>query len=74
VNFSAASDLAQYWVDLAKKNADELFENDFQKDDFMENVPMIEKYIAAFAQFKDFTTHVRKEEGKSRMSIHFNLN
>ena len=74
VNFSAASDFAQYWVDLAKKNADELFENDFQKDDFMENVPMIEKYIAAFAQFKDFTTHVRKEEGKSRMSIHFNLN
>jgi hypothetical protein len=74
VNFSAASDLAQYWVDLAKKNADELFENDFQKDDFMENVPLIEKYIAAFGQFKDFTTHVRKEEGKSRMSIHFNLN
>lgn len=73
INFAAAADLAQYWVDLAKNNADELFENDFQKDDFMENVPLIEKFIAAFGEFQDVTTHVRKEDGVSRMSIHFNM-
>lgn len=73
LNFEAAKELAQFWVTLAKKNADELFENDFQKDDFMENVPMIEKYIAAFGELKDFTSHVRKEDGESRMSIHFNM-
>lgn len=72
VNFTAAQELAEFWVKLAKENADELFENDFQKDDFMENLPMIEKFIAAFGEMKDMTSHTRMEGGEARMSIHFN--
>ncbi|YCM43227.1 hypothetical protein V2O64_18115 [Verrucomicrobiaceae bacterium 227] len=73
VNFTVAKELAEFWVKLAKENADELFENDFQKDDFMENLPMIEKFIAAFGEMKDMTAHSRKEDGESRMSLHFNM-
>ena len=73
VNFTVAKELAEFWVKLAKENADELFENDFQKDDFMENLPMIEKFIAAFGEMKDMTSHTRMEDGEARMSIHFNM-
>ena len=73
VNFTVAQELAEFWVKLAKENADELFENDFQKDDFMENLPMIEKFIAAFGEMKDMISHARMEDGESRMSLHFNM-
>jgi len=72
VNFTVAKELAEFWVKLAKDNADELFENDFQKDDFRENLPMIEKFIAAFGELKDMTFHARMEDGESRLSLHFN--
>ncbi|MEJ6578250.1 MAG: hypothetical protein QNL33_19435 [Akkermansiaceae bacterium] len=73
VNFTVAQELAEFWVKLAKENTDELFENDFQKDDFMENLPMIEKFIAAFGEMKDMISHARMEDGESRMSLHFNM-
>jgi len=75
VNFSAVQKLATHWVDLVKANADEVFEgNEFAKDDFMENVPMIESVIKAFGELDDLTWHLRREGGEVRTSIHFDLN
>ena len=75
VNFTAVQKLATHWVDLMKANADVIFEgNDFAKDDFMENVPMVESVIKAFGELDDLTWHVRNEGGEVRTSIHFDLN
>lgn len=75
VNFTAVQKLATHWVDLMKANADVIFEgNEFAKDDFMENVPMVESVIKAFGELDDLTWHVRNEGGEVRTSIHFDLN
>lgn len=74
VNFSAANEMAKYWVELLKDNAEEIFENEFQRDDFLENLPMVEKVLAAFGQFEEFTSHVREEGGETRTSVHFKMN
>ena len=75
VNFTALQKLATHWVELVKANADDVFEgNEFAKDDFMENVPMIENAIKAFGQMDDLTWHIRREGGEVRTSIHFDLN
>ena len=75
INFSAVQKLATHWVDLVKANADTIFEDsEFAKDDFMENVPMIESAIKAFGELDDLTWHVRSEGGEVRTSIHFDLN
>ena len=74
VNFSAVQKLATHWLELVKANADDIFEgNEFAKDDFMENVPMIEAGIKAFGQLDDLTWHVRREGGEVRTSVHFDL-
>ena len=73
LNFQVAKELAEFWVKLAKENSDDLFANDFQKDDFMENLPMIEKFIAAFGELDDVVTHSRKVDGEARVSLHFNM-
>lgn len=74
VNFSALRGLAEYWVTLLKENSDDIFENDFQKDDFNENLPLIEKAIKAFGQLEEMTSHTRKEGDEARSSIHFKMN
>ena len=75
VNFTAVQKLATHWVNLMKANANEIFEgNEFAKDDFMENVPMVESVIKAFGELDDLTWHVRNEGGEVRTSIHFDLN
>lgn len=73
LNFAVAKSLAEDWVKLAKENADDIFTSEFQKDDFMENLPLIEKFIAALGEWEDVTSHARREDGESRMSIHFNM-
>jgi hypothetical protein len=73
ISFSAANKLAKYWVKLMKDNAEDIFENEFQRDDFVENLPMVEKFLAAFGEFDEFTSHVREEGGETRTSIHFKM-
>lgn len=73
IDFSAAHEMAEYWVKLLKENSEEIFENEYMRDDFNENLPLIQKFLAAFAQFKDMTAHTRMENGEARTSIHFNL-
>ena len=73
INFSAAREMAGYWVKLLKENSEEIFENEYMRDDFNENLPLVEKLLAAFAQFEDMTAHTRIENGESRSSIHFNM-
>jgi len=73
LNFTAARGLAEHWVNLMKENADDIFENDFQKDDFKENLPIIEKAIKAFAQLEHLTSHSRMEGDEARGSIHFKM-
>ena len=73
IDFSAARGLAVFWVDLLKENADEIFENEFQRDDFKENLPMIEKALKAFAELENFTSHARMEGEESRTSIHLKI-
>lgn len=73
INFSAAREMADYWVKLLKENSEEIFENEYMRDDFIENLPLVEKLLGAFAQFDDMTAHTRMENGESRSSIHFNM-
>ena len=73
INFSAAREMADYWVKLLKENSEEIFENEYMRDDFIENPPLVEKLLGAFAQFDDMTAHTRMENGESRSSIHFNM-
>jgi hypothetical protein len=65
--------MADYWVKLLKENSEEIFENEYMRDDFNENLPLVEKLLAALAQFDDMTAHTRMENGESRSSIHFNM-
>ncbi|MFT6177959.1 MAG: hypothetical protein ACJA1W_000295 [Akkermansiaceae bacterium] len=73
MNFAALRGLAEYWVTLLKENSDDIFENDFQKDDFNENLPLIERAIKAFGQLEEMTSHTRKEGDETRSSIHFKM-
>ncbi len=73
LNLNAMQGLAEYWVTLLKENADEVFESDYQKDDFNENLPLVEKALKAFGQFEEITSHTRKEGDESRSSIHFKM-
>lgn len=70
IDFSAAGDFAKYWVTLMKENADAVFENEFQRDDFKANLPMFEKFLKAFGELDHFTSHVRMEDGEARSSVH----
>lgn len=72
-NLAAARGLAEYWVNLMKENADEIFDNEYQRDDFNENLPMVKKFLKGFEQLEEITAHTRKEDGETRTSIHFKL-
>jgi soluble cytochrome b562 len=73
VNFSAAREMAEYWVKLLEENADEIFENEYQRDDFKENLPLVKELLAAFAHLDNMTAHTRMEDGEARSSVHFNV-
>ena len=73
IDFSAARELAKYWVKLLKDNAEDIFENEFQRDDFKANLPMLEKFLAAFGELEEFTSHVRQVDGETRASVHFKM-
>jgi hypothetical protein len=73
VNFAAARGLADDWVKLLQDNADEIFENDFQKDDFNENLPMVKKFIEASGELEELTSHTRREGDETRGSVHFKM-
>lgn len=73
VDFKAAGDFAKYWVKLLKDNADEIFANEFERDDFNANLPLVEKFLTAFGQLEEFTSHIREEDGETRTSIHFKM-
>ena len=73
IDFSAAREMAEYWVKLLKENSEEIFENEYMRDDFNENLPLVQKFLAAFEQLDDMTVHTRMENGEARTSIHFNM-
>ena len=73
VNFTALTNHVDDWVALLKENMDEIFESDFEKEDFKENLPMIENALQALREFDEMTAHTRKEDGKARTSIHFKM-
>lgn len=72
-NLAAARGLAEYWVNLLKENADEIFTNEYQRDDFNENLPLVKKFLKGFEQLEEITAHSRMEGGEARTSVHFNL-
>ena len=72
VNFKTLQEFTSYWVNFVKGNPDALFEdNETQKEDFMANLPMIEKAIVAFGEIDSLTAHTRREGGETRRSVHF---
>ena len=73
INFSAAREMAEYWVKLLEENADEIFENEYQRDDFKENLPLVKELLAGFVHLDNMTAHTRMEDGEARSSLHFNL-
>jgi len=72
VNFTTLLDFATYWVKLAQENPDEFFKGrESDKNEFLANVPKIERVIAAMGELQDLTAHTREVDGKVRSTIHF---
>ena len=73
INFAAARGLAEYWVNLLKENADEVFTNEYQLDDFNENLPLVKKFLKGFEQLEEMTAHTRMVGDEARSSVHFKM-
>ncbi|MEJ6559497.1 MAG: hypothetical protein QNK83_13960 [Akkermansiaceae bacterium] len=72
MNFKALQEFASYWVTFAKENPDDFFDgNESGKEEFLTNLPDIEKGIKAMDELKNFTAHTRMVEGEVRSTIHF---
>lgn len=73
MDFVELQEFLAEWLKLVEENQDELFESDFQKEDFTENLPMIKKALAAFEELDSYILHTRKIGGKVRSSHHFKM-
>ena len=73
INLAAARGLAEYWVNLLKENADDIFTNEYELDDFKENLPLIEKFLKGLEQLEEMTAHTRMEGEEARSSVHFKM-
>ncbi|MGJ8697353.1 MAG: hypothetical protein ACSHYF_13630 [Verrucomicrobiaceae bacterium] len=72
VNFAELQTFAKYWVELAKNNADTLFEgNESEKDDFLANLPLINQVLEASGELDSLTIYTREAGGEVRSSLHF---
>ncbi len=72
-NLAGLGDYAGSWVKLLDRNATEIFENEFVREEFKKNLPMVKKVIRAFKQFEEVTIYNRLEDGKARGSFHFKV-
>jgi len=73
INLAAARGLAEDWVNLLKESADEVFTNEYQLDDFNENLPLVKKFLKGFEQLEEITTHTRMEGDEARTSVHVKM-
>ena len=73
LNLVAARGLAAYWVKLLKENAEEVFTNEYQRDDFNEMLPMVEKSLKGLEQLEAITAHSRIEGDEARTSVHIKM-
>lgn len=70
INLLAAYELADYWLTLLAENADAVFENEYQRDDFNTNLPQFKSLVKALQDLKGISSHTRLEDGKARTSLH----
>jgi hypothetical protein len=73
INLAAARGLAEDWVNLLKESADEVFTNEYQLDDFNENLPLVKKFLKGFEQLEEIVTHTRMEGDEARTSVHVKM-
>lgn len=71
VNFSALHQYAKDALTLVQNNTDELIESDSAREDFIENQVLIEDTLEAFSGIKSFSSHIRQDNGQTRVSVHF---
>ena len=60
------------WLQLVEDNADEIFgEESPAAEGFKEQLPMGKQMLGALGELKGIQSHLRKEEGEIRFSVHF---
>lgn len=73
VNFTELHEFAQAWLNLVEENQDAFMEEDYQKEDFIENLPMLKKSLESMKELDSYTLHTRKLRGEVRSSHHFKM-
>ncbi len=70
VNFKVLNQYAGQWLALVDKHADEIIPAESAREDFKANKAMIEGALKAFGSLDELTLHTRREDGRTRTSMH----
>ncbi len=74
IDFSQLLTFTGDWLELVKNNQEAVFNGDkYAQEDFVKNLPIIERVLTAAGELEDLSMHSRRENGESRASFHFNL-
>lgn len=71
VKFDPLRRFGTEWLKLVDENSKALFPDEDKLEEFTTNKPNIEKGLKAMEDFESFSTHVRREDGRVRASLHF---
>ncbi|MGC6426123.1 MAG: hypothetical protein ACON5H_03895 [Akkermansiaceae bacterium] len=74
LNFAELREFAEAWLKLVEENQDAFFKRDYEKEDFVENLPMFKETLESLKELNSYTLHSRKIGGKVRTSHHFKTN
>ena len=58
---------------LTNDNLEEFFPTEFAREDFIANKPMIKDVLKQLSSVESFTSHIRLEGGKTRISAHLEV-
>lgn len=74
LNFAQLYHFTESWLKLVEENLDTFFPQENQKEDFVENLPMLKKSLESMKELESYTIHSRHLSGKVRTSHHFKMN
>ncbi len=74
VDFKILNAYAQQWFKLIEDNAEEVFTDENQRDNFIANKEKLRKALKALETLENMTLHTRSEGGRTRSSLHLKAN
>ena len=74
VDFTKLHSFATDWLNLLKQHETEILTSEYERKDFKEALPDIEKGLKAFKEIQELTMYARNENGELRSSLHFKMN